>query len=163
MSVPLRLILDTNVVLDLLHFEDAAVLPILKALTTRTAHCYGSVETLDELRRVLAYPEFQLDEAAQKTLYARYQIWVGEPKTLCGHLSMPRCADPDDQMFLELAASTQADWLVSKDKALLALKRFARLGFKIVTPFEASALLGEVSQVKHAVSPPCALESPQTL
>ena len=158
MPTPLRLILDTNVVLDLLHFKDAAVLSILKALAARTARCHASTETLHEFRRVLAYPEFKLDEAAQIALFVRYQAWLDEPEILCSHFNLPRCTDPDDQMFLELAASTQAHWLVSKDKALLALKRFAGLGFKIVTPSEASALLGGLPPITHAVSPlPCAL------
>lgn len=138
---PLRLVLDTNVVLDLLHFADAAALPILNALETRSAHCYASAETWDELRRVLAYPEFQLDEVAQSALLMRYQTWVCVAVLSSATAKLPRCSDPDDQMFLQLAASIQADILVSKDKALLALKAYAGLGFSILTPTEVGALL----------------------
>ena len=155
----MRLILDTNVVLDLLHFADAPALPILSSLEAGDAQCYASTETLEELRRVLTYAAFKLDEEAQFALHARYQAITGLAKSLsvCGR--MPRCSDPDDQMFLELAASTQADLLVSKDKALLELKRHPGLTFKIVTPVEACALL---SSVRHAESPtPCALLPPQ--
>jgi putative PIN family toxin of toxin-antitoxin system len=137
---PVRLILDTNVVLDLLHFADASVIPVLRALDTRRAQCYATGETLAELRRVLAYPEFKLDETAQGILFMRYQTWVCVVESAPTHAALPRCRDPDDQMFLQLAASTRADYLVSKDKALLVLKRHHGLGFTILTPPEAAAL-----------------------
>ncbi|MEQ1591293.1 MAG: putative toxin-antitoxin system toxin component, PIN family [Thiobacillaceae bacterium] len=137
---PVRLILDTNVVLDLLHFTDVGVLPILQALDDRRAQCYASINTLAELRRVLAYPEFKLDEIAQDALFTRYQAWVGVVEAASTHVTLPRCRDPDDQMFLQLAASVHADYLVSKDKALLVLKHHHGLEFKILTPTEAAAL-----------------------
>ena len=36
------------------------------------------------------------------------------------------CRDPDDQKFIDLALSTQARWLISRDKALLALAKRAK-------------------------------------
>ena len=137
----LRLVLDTNVVLDLLHFNDPSVSPILHALEADIAHCYASTATLDELRRVLTYSEFQIDVATQSAFLARYQMWfrVAESGTVSAR-KMPCCSDPDDQMFLELAASIRADFLISKDKALLALKEQAGLGFEILTPNEAASL-----------------------
>jgi len=147
-QTPLRLVLDTNVVLDLLHFADAVVLPILQALENHNAHCYASADTLAELRRVLTYSEFQLDATAQTALLMRYQAWVGVAEPVSGSArKMPRCSDPDDQMFLELAASIQADFLISKDKAVLALKRHTGLGFKILTPSEGASLC--ISATEH--------------
>ena len=52
-----------------------------------------------------------------------------------------RCADRDDQMFLELAARCDANLLVTKDKALLRLRGRTKLGFRILKPAAASALL----------------------
>jgi hypothetical protein len=37
----------------------------------------------------------------------------------------PRCTDHDDQKFIDLALSTPARWLVSRDKAVLKLTRKA--------------------------------------
>jgi len=156
----LRLVLDTNVILDLLHFADASALPILSSLEAGDAQCYASAETLDELRRVLTYAAFKLDEKAQLAVHAHYQAISSLAKSSSVIGCMPRCSDPDDQMFLELAASVQADLLVSKDKALLALKRYPGLTFKIVTPAEACVLM---SSVRHAESPtPCALLPPKS-
>lgn len=133
-----RLVLDTNVVLDLLHFFDASVVAIRQVIEHHHALCYASQSTLAELSRVLAYPEFQLDAPAQAAVLARYQSWIREGQVVPAmHRKLPRCSDPDDQMFLELAASIQADFLISKDKAVLALKRFP-LGFQILEPGEAA-------------------------
>jgi predicted nucleic acid-binding protein len=51
-------------------------------------------------------------------------------------LRLPRCADPDDQKFLTLAAHAGARWLLSRDRALLALHRrcLRESGFAIVAP-----------------------------
>ena len=155
MSFPAwRLVLDTNVVLDLLHFADAAVLPIRQVIESENAQCYASQNTLVELSRVLTYPEFKLGASAQTALLARYQSWISDVHAVqATHRELPRCSDPDDQMFLELAASIQADFLISKDKAVLALKRFA-LGFQILGPGEAAAFFAShPSRVTSGASP----------
>jgi uncharacterized protein len=66
-------VIDTNVVLDLLHFDDATARPLRLALEAGRVRCAVTEATLGELRRVLAYPEFGLDEARQAELFARYQ------------------------------------------------------------------------------------------
>lgn len=137
-ATALRLVLDTNVVLDLLHFGEVTAQPIRDALERHHARCYASQATLTELSRVLTYPVFQLDAPAQSALLARYHLWVGEPQAVTANPNLPRCRDPDDQMFLELAASIQADFLISKDKAVLALRR-RPFEFKIRTPDEVAA------------------------
>ena len=55
--------------------------------------------------------------------------------------ALPRCKDRDDQKFLELAARSNADILVSKDKALLKLRGRTKLAFQIVKPAVLSARL----------------------
>ena len=136
-------------VLDLLHFADAAALPIQHAIESQRARCYVSANTHAELSRVLTYPEFKLDASAQAALLARYQSWFGDFQTIrATHQQLPRCKDPDDQMFLELAASIPTDFLLSKDKAVLALKRHA-LGFKILTLGEAAAFFAAEPATPH--------------
>ncbi|MFT7776961.1 putative toxin-antitoxin system toxin component, PIN family [Roseateles sp.] len=45
------------------------------------------------------------------------------------------CRDPDDQKFIDLALAARARWLISRDKAVLALAKRARLrGLAILTP-----------------------------
>jgi len=54
---------------------------------------------------------------------------------------LPACRDPDDQKFLEAALAAQADYLITKDRALLELsrRRTRPVPFRIATPddFEA--------------------------
>ena len=134
---PLRVVLDTNVVLDLLHFRDPAVAPIDTAIRGGTVAVMTSAACTEELRRVAAYPEFHLDQGAQAALLARYgefSVMAANPQTPVAEL--PRCTDPDDQKFLELAWHCGAAFLVSKDKALLRMaRRIARMGgFNIIAP-----------------------------
>jgi predicted nucleic acid-binding protein len=149
-------VLDTNVVLDIFHFDDAATRPLARALEAGLIRCAASPATLAEWRRVLAYPEFGLDAAAQTAMDARYTACVtltadpderadlphkGTPihyglKPVWSR--MPRCRDADDQKFLELAAACSAEALVSKDRALLDLCR-RRLPFAILSPQQAAA------------------------
>ncbi|MDP1863268.1 MAG: putative toxin-antitoxin system toxin component, PIN family [Thiobacillus sp.] len=162
MSKPL-LVLDTNVVLDLLHFEDAIAYPILAALQNGRVHCAVTAETLEEFRRVLNYPEFELAPTKQATLLARYQnisrtVATVSSATELPHKGtpihyglkpvwscMPRCSDPDDQKFLELAASSHAHTLVSKDRALLKLRRRCATHFQVMTPAEAGRWLDDIN------------------
>jgi predicted nucleic acid-binding protein len=51
---------------------------------------------------------------------------------------MPRCSDPDDQKFIELAAAAEAQGLVSKDRAVLKLRRRCAPFFQVMTPAEAA-------------------------
>ena len=136
----LRLVLDTNVVLDLFHWGNVDAVPIMAALEAGQIKCFADERTLDELQRVLTYPQLKHTPEMIAERYARYSKLVtmvppGEAPKL------PRCKDRDDQKFLELAARCEANLLVSKDKALLRLRGRTTLGFKILKPAEASALL----------------------
>jgi putative PIN family toxin of toxin-antitoxin system len=136
----LRLVLDTNVVLDLFHWGNTDAVPIMAALEAGDIECFVDARTLDELQRVLTYPQLKLTPDMMAERYARYRALVqvvpdGEAPKL------PRCKDRDDQKFLELAARCSANLLVSKDKALLCLRGRTTLGFQIVKPAAASALL----------------------
>jgi len=155
------LVLDTNVVLDLLYFDDAKARPLRHALEAGRVRCVTADTTLDEWRRVLAYPEFSLDPTQQAALVARYQALSVKahsagadtglpPKGTPIHdglepvwSRMPRCSDPDDQKFIELAAAARAQGLVSKDRAVLKLRRRCEPHFRVMTPAEAVRWLDE--------------------
>lgn len=136
----LRIVLDTNVVLDLFHWANVDAVPIMAALEAGDIECLADERTLDELQRVLTYPQLKLTPEMIAERWARYRGLVsvvddGDAPPL------PRCKDRDDQKFLELAARSGADLLVSKDKALLKLRGRTRLGFRILRPDAATALL----------------------
>ena len=131
----MRLVLDTNIWLDWLVFDDPAVMPLKSARIDGLIRIAINAACLDELGRVLAYPEFELDAVTRNALFSQVRECTYRMDVVL--LSpLPRCADPSDQKFLELARDAQADWLITKDKALLILakKRFDGTGFKIGTP-----------------------------
>lgn len=138
----LALVLDTNIVLDLLHFRDPSVEPIMRALRDGRAACFTNEACREELARVLSYPQFKIEADEIQCILSEYAALAQH----CGSITtggLPLCRDPDDQKFLELARAAAADMLVTKDKALLDLARGKhRLsGFRIVTPADAAALL----------------------
>lgn len=140
----IRLVLDTNIVLDLLHFRDPSVEPLMRALRAGTAACFTNEACSGELARVLGYPQFALDAAEILRIGGEYAALARRCDAApAGTLPppLPQCADPDDQKFLELARDAGADLLVTKDKALLALARKVRSGFRIVGPGQASAAM----------------------
>ena len=136
----MRLVLDTNIWLDWLVFDDPAVMPLKSACSDGLVRIAINAACLEELGRVLAYPEFELDAATRNALFTQVRNCTYRVDTRL--LSpLPRCADPDDQKFLELARDAKADWLITKDKALLSLgkKRLAGTGFRIGLPEHWSA------------------------
>jgi predicted nucleic acid-binding protein len=69
-------------------------------------------------------------------LYARYEALSSRANGVrCP--GVPRCSDPDDQKFIELAAASRAQGLISKDRAVLKLRRRCAPYFRIMTPAEA--------------------------
>ena len=136
----MRLVLDTNIWLDWLVFDDPAVMPLKSSRNDGMLQIPINTACLEELGRVLAYPEFELDAPTRTALFSQVRNCTYRVDTRL--LSpLPRCADPDDQKFLELARDAKADWLITKDKALLSLgkKRLAGTGFRIGLPEHWSA------------------------
>ena len=138
-----RVVLDTNVWLDWLVFDDPCVAAI------RAAHDGGRIEICittegeAELERVLAYergrhtlaPDAQGACMAQCRALARR---IDARSAEAARAKLPACRDRDDQKFLEAALAAGADYLITKDRALLelALRRAQgeRPPFRIVAP-----------------------------
>jgi len=136
-----RLVLDTNVWLDWLVFDDPEVAPLRAAVEQGRARVFIDAACEAELARVLAYPlgHVRLDPAAQAACLAECRR-VAAPEEGAAPLecALPPCRDPDDQKFLELARDCRADLLLTKDRALLELAR--RTPFRILTPRAWAAL-----------------------
>ncbi len=124
------LVLDTNIVLDVFVFNDAAAQPVRDALAAGDWDWIATPAMRVELARVLAYPQivprlnfYQLsagDVLAQFDARARLvPVPAKAPVT---------CSDADDQMFIDLAV-VQRSTLLSKDKAVTSMaKRLLALG-----------------------------------
>jgi putative PIN family toxin of toxin-antitoxin system len=137
---PLRVVLDSNVWIDILVFDDPHTRPIRAALESGALEALIDARCLAELTYVLDYPQFakrEIDKAAALATLARLtQRFEAAPVPMEETRPLPKCKDRDDQKFLELAHAAGADWLVSKDRAVLKLaRRIARdFGFQIAQP-----------------------------
>ena len=145
----LKLVLDTNVALDLFHWNDRTAAPILQAVQAGQCELLTDAACFAEFAHVIARPQFGLDAAAAAAAIDAYRQLVrlhARAATNPAH-SLPRCRDPDDQKFLELARASGADLLVTRDKALLTLARrkFGLHAFSIVEPGQATAILARPS------------------
>ena len=137
----LKLVLDTNIVLDWLVFDNAFMNALRDGVRDRRVVVLTYQPAIDELQRVLGYPALKLDATKQAQVLADYLKHAGVA-TLPVEYSIdelllpsgfPRCRDSDDQHFLALAYHTKADALVSRDKAVLKLtKRTRKFGLTIL-------------------------------
>jgi putative PIN family toxin of toxin-antitoxin system len=144
MTTPDRLVLDTNIVMDMLHFANRHTLPLQIAINDGRLQCFTDTECLAELSRVTGYPEFGMDTAARQTLMENYLKFV----SVCDadgeeNYVLPRCRDADDQKFLILGVRCQANLLITRDKLLLKLARHRHKPppYAIVTAEAACGLL----------------------
>lgn len=148
--LPQRVVFDTNVLLSMYVFADSRFAPFRLRVEAGVWRALTSTACFGEFRRVLAYPEFALDEAAQAAALQRYAAHAEMVEPLPEHpRELPRCKDRDDQKFLELARDGGAQWLVTADKALLKLARRGRLRdlFRILPPDLALAEIVESTTV----------------
>jgi len=123
-TLPRRLVLDTNIVMDLLHFNDRYTQPLRGAIDAGRLRCFTDRDCLAELERVTGYPAFALDAPARQALVDAYLGFVERCDAQADEsFVLPRCRDEDDQKFLILAARCRADLLITRDKLLLKLNR----------------------------------------
>ena len=133
-----RIVLDTNVCLDLFVFRDPRWQSLLQAMQQGSVQAVTRADCRMEWTLVLAYTKLKLDAATQEQIKAEFDTLVTllDPPLPENAIKLPVCRDSDDQKFLELAYAANAAILISKDKALLKLARkTAKAGwFEIMTP-----------------------------
>ena len=141
----MTIVLDTNVVLDWLLFRDPACGTLGGAFAAGRIRWVASEPMRAELARVLARAHFEAWASRRADLWPKVNATCETvaARALAGDALRLRCSDPDDQMFIDLALSHGARWLLSRDRAVLKLARRAQpLGLAILTPNAWSALLG---------------------
>jgi putative PIN family toxin of toxin-antitoxin system len=139
-----KVILDTNIWLDWLLFNDTSVLAIREGVEKKTIQLIATLRMRDELGIVLLRPQFlkHFNESRQvEHLLAEFDALVEllpPPPSLCNDViflaNEPKstakipphpliCKDPDDQIFIDLALASSPCVLVSKDKLVLAVAK----------------------------------------
>lgn len=125
----IRAVIDTDVLVSGLIKPDGPSGAILKDLRRGRFKVIFSSELLQELVSVLTYPKLRtkygLNRSAGEILPALL--------ALRGDLVIPRrhisiCRDPDDDALFEAAIVGCADYIVSGDSDVLAVKRYEGIG-----------------------------------
>ena len=127
-----KVVLDTNIVLDLFVFGDAAAAPLRAALHSQGLHWIATAAMREELARVLAYPQIvkslQHHQLSATDVLAQFDGHV-QCVDAAAKASVT-CKDADDQKFIDLAVAHGAQ-LLSKDHAVLCMaKRLSALGVR---------------------------------
>lgn len=146
--IPKRIVLDTNVCLDLFVFHDPRWNKLLVALQSGELKAITRSDCRMEWLIVLGYAHLPLNDVSRAKAVADFDALITctdadaietADKPLGADADSPKlpvCRDPDDQKFLELAYASAATLLITKDKALLKLAGKARRAgmFDIMTP-----------------------------
>jgi len=108
--LPLRLVIDTNVLVSAALKPESLQRTTLILATTKPARLYLSQAMLDEYEDVLARPELHIRKGIRLQLLQLIKN--------CGHVVKPSrrldvCSDPDDNAFLECADKAGADYLIT--------------------------------------------------
>ncbi len=131
--MPPRIVLDTNATLDWLLFRDPSA-SFGAAIAAGRLHWCASPAMRQEFEQVLGRPALAgwgPDAAAAGAAWDRHAtLDASDPPP--GPL---QCRDPDDQVFIDLALHRRCAWLLTRDRALLALaKRAQPWGVAILSP-----------------------------
>jgi putative PIN family toxin of toxin-antitoxin system len=126
-------VIDTNIALDLLVFEDPGVAGLREALARGRLAWLATLPMREELSRVLGYPRLCPHLAAsgrwpQAVLADFDRISRQVPEPLRASVI---CRDGDDQKFVDLAVANRC-LLLSKDRDLLSMKKRLSV-FQVVT------------------------------
>lgn len=123
-ALPVPVVLDTNIVLDLLVFGDAAAEPLRAALAAARLGWLATPAMRDEFERVLGYGTIAARLVSSELTGADVLACFDERSRMVeAPAKAPiTCSDPDDQKFIDLAVRHQC-LLLSKDAAVLGLRK----------------------------------------
>ncbi|MFQ6085730.1 MAG: putative toxin-antitoxin system toxin component, PIN family [Candidatus Bathyarchaeia archaeon] len=134
--------LDTNVLVSAIFWRGNEA-KIMELVESGSLVGYTSSAIIDELRRVLRYPRFDLGEGEVKAIvgYFLTVFRVVEPRVTVTAVR----DDPADNRVLECALEARADYVVSGDEHLVGIAEYR--GVRIV---RAGALLESLERGRQS-------------
>ncbi len=108
--IPLRLVIDTNIVVSAALKPDGLQRTVLLLAITKPARLYVSDPILAEYALVLARPELKIRKGVRQQLL---QLIRSRAHRVAPAKRLQVTADPDDNIFLECADAARADYLVT--------------------------------------------------
>src|SRR5213080_294423 len=108
--IPLRLVLDTNVVVSAALKPDGLPRTVLLLAITKPARLYVSDEILSEYSMALARPELKI----RRGLRQQFLDLMKKRSRLIVPSNLPQVTtDPADNIFIECADAARADYLIT--------------------------------------------------
>jgi putative PIN family toxin of toxin-antitoxin system len=108
--LPLRLVLDTNIIVSAALKPDGLQRTVLLLAITHPARLYVSAPILLEYHDVLARRELKIRKGLQQQIHQ----WIkGSSRMVRPTRQFRVTSDPDDNKFLECADAVRADFLVT--------------------------------------------------
>jgi putative PIN family toxin of toxin-antitoxin system len=133
--LPLRLVIDTNVLISAAIKPAGLQRTVLLLAITKPARLYVSRPILNECSEVLARPELRIRKGLRQQLL---QLIKNRCYTMAPTRRLEVTSDPDDNIFVECADAARADYLVTGNQ-----KHFPRFWkkTKVITPREFISLV----------------------
>ena len=125
---PYRIVVDTNIMVGAIMKPTGASNRILNMWIQGRLTLLVTERILDEYRAILSQKWLKPDRVSELNGQMSVFAVVVDPKERVYEIK----EDPSDNRFLECAAEGEADYIISSDQHLLALKRFRRT--EIVRP-----------------------------
>ncbi len=108
--IPLRLVLDTNVVVSAALKPDGLQRTVLLLAITKPARLYVSDEIVSEYSMVLARPELKI----RRGMRQQFLDLMKKRSRLIVPSNLPQVTtDPADNIFIECADAARADYLIT--------------------------------------------------
>jgi putative PIN family toxin of toxin-antitoxin system len=108
--IPLRLVIDTNIVVSAALKPDGLQRTVLLLAIAKPARLYVTKDVLAEYREVLARREFKIRKGLRQQLL---QFIKNHTQLVTPARPLQVAKDPDDNKFLECADAARADYLVT--------------------------------------------------
>jgi putative PIN family toxin of toxin-antitoxin system len=108
--LPLRLVIDTNVVISAAIKPESLQRTSFLLAITKPARLYVSLPILEEYAEVLSRPELHIRRGLRQQLL---QLIKNHSHIVAPSRRLEVASDPDDNVFLECADAAKADYLVT--------------------------------------------------
>ena len=127
-----KIVIDTNNLISALGWEGKSK-ELFRQVIDKKHDLHISIKQIEELKEVMNYPKFSFtEEQKRKFLEILFEISnIVETKTSLNVIK----EDPDDDVLLECAVESNADYIVSGDEHLKKLKEFRKIKIVSVSDF----------------------------
>lgn len=122
----MKIVIDTNVIIDGIKDDYSYEKQILDAVVSGEIEAYANHQTLSENKLIM-------NQLINDSSYrAEIQALFAQINLVQNRHQIHIVKDPEDNKILESAVESEADYLITRDKELLALNNFQNI--KVVTP-----------------------------